>query len=331
MKRPEGFDPATDSTDPQKRRSERRQPRSVSPTEPRRPMTRSLPASPTVRPSIASALTAQKVPQRAKPVGATSTPVPTRRDVRRAGRERRRYERREVRRFTTRTRNRRWALTGAGLLMVGLVGLVVVAVFSPILALRHIDVVGTARVDAGQVQSSLSQHLGTPLALLDEQQMTRELGAFPLVRSLSTQLVPPDTMIVHITEREPVGSVRVSGGYDLVDPAGVTLEQSAERIPGVPLIDVRAGDRSAPPFRAIVDVLLSMPADLRARVDSASAMTPNSVILGLDGVGQSVTWGSAERSSQKSALLAALISVTDPAQVGRFDVSAPENGIFHAG
>jgi len=208
---------------------------------------------------------------------------------------------------------------------------VVVAVFSPILALRHIDVVGTARVDAGRVQSSLSQHLGTPLALLNEQQMTRELGAFPLIRSLSTQLVPPDTMIVHITEREPVGSVRVSAGYDLVDPAGVTLEQSAERIPGVPLIDLRAGDRSAPPFQAIVDVLLSMPADLRARVDSASALTPNSVILGLDGVGQSVTWGSAERSSQKSALLAALISVTDPAQIGRFDVSAPENGIFHAG
>lgn len=187
---------------------------------------------------------------------------------------------------------------------------------------------GTARVDAVEVAAAVEEQLGTPLALLDYDRITTNLGAFPLIRSYVTEIVPPDTLLVHISEREPVGSIEVGGRFRLVDPAGITLEESAERLPGVPLIELAEADTGSAAFRSMVEVLLSLPAELLAQVDRISAHTQDDVVLVLDGVGQQVRWGSADESERKAVLLAALIGQIDPGRAGVFDVSAPTNGIF---
>lgn len=209
-----------------------------------------------------------------------------------------------------------------------LIGLVLTAVYSPLLALRQITVDGTSRVAAPEVVAAIDDQLGTPLALIDFGRITTELGAFPLIRSYVTETVPPDTLIIHIVERQPVGSIRVGQGFLLVDPAGVTVQESAERMPGVPLIDIAGADPSSPAFAAVVGVLLALPAGLLGQVDSITAHTTDDVSLVLTGVGQRVTWGSGEESARKAALLSALIAVTDPSLAGEFDVSAPSNGVF---
>jgi cell division protein FtsQ len=246
-----------------------------------------------------------------------------------AARERRRYERAEVRRFTRRARNRRIGVAAIAGLVVTLVGLVLVAVYSPVLALRTITVDGTARVDAALLQETVAGQLGTPLALVDYDRITRELAAFPLIRSYVTEVVPPDTLLIHVTERQPVGQLSVDGVFRLVDPAGVSVQDSAERVPGVPVIDLAGGAIPGPQFEAVVEVLLALPPELLARVDSASARTQDDVTLVLAGVGQGVEWGSADDSARKAALLEALIAAIDPSRPGTFDVSAPSNGIFH--
>jgi cell division protein FtsQ len=250
-----------------------------------------------------------------------------RRAQRAVTRKRRRVERAELRRFTRRARHRRIAVAAVVGTFVTVALLVLTAVFSPLLALREITVSGTARVDAAHVREALSDQLGTPLALIDEARITTALTAFPLIRSYATELVPPHTMHVHIVERAPIGTVRTQdGAFALVDPAGVTVQESAERMPGVPLLDVPAA--SGPAFEAVVEVLLAMPPELLAQVDAATASTRDDVALVLTGIGQSVRWGSAEDSAQKAALLTALISVTDASSPGEFDVSAPTNGVF---
>lgn len=248
-------------------------------------------------------------------------------ELRRAARMRRRTERAELRRFTRRVRHRRIALAAVAGTVLTMVALVLVAVYSPLLALRTITVEGTSRVDAAAVQQALAEQLGTPLALIDESRVTEALSAFPLIRSYVTQLVPPGTMRVIVVERQPIGSVRTaSGAFQLVDPAGVVVQESAERIPGVPLIEVPAASGAG--FAAVVEVLLAMPPELLAQVDSATASTRDDVALVLTGVGQRVRWGSAEDSAAKAALLAALIAVTNASRAGEFDVSAPSNGVF---
>ncbi|MBH0009469.1 FtsQ-type POTRA domain-containing protein [Salinibacterium sp. UTAS2018] len=248
--------------------------------------------------------------------------------MRRAARDRRRAEKAELRRFTRRARTRKYTLLSVAGLVAVLLGLIAVAVFSPILALRTVVIDGTNRIDPTQIQAAVETQQGTPLALLDFDAIKTELSVFPLIRSYVTEIVPPDTLLVHIVEREPIGSITVNGVFTLVDPAGITIQESAERIPGVPLIDVGGADASSPAFAAVTEVLLSLPTDLRARVETVSATTQDDVSFVLSGVGQGVVWGSASDSARKAALLEALISTRDPDEAGEFDVSAPSNGIF---
>ena len=250
--------------------------------------------------------------------------------MRRAARERRRFERAEVRRFTRRARNRTIGFAVAGALLATVIVLIFAAVYSPILALRTITIDGTSRIDAAEVQTAVDGQLGTPLALLDHDAITRDLTVFPLIRSYVTEIVPPDTLRIHITERAPVGSVKTGEIYELVDPAGIVLQQSAERIEGVPILNVPSGDLTGPAFSSMVAVLLALPPETLAQVDSVTASTQDDVALVLTGVGQGVTWGSADDSVRKASLLKALIGLTDPNQPGVFDVSAPGNGIFRA-
>jgi cell division protein FtsQ len=212
--------------------------------------------------------------------------------------------------------------------LVTLIALILTAVYSPLLALRTVMVDGTSRVDPAEVARAVEEQVGTPLALLDYTRITENLGAFPLIRSYVTEIVPPDTLLVHVVEREPVGSLEVAGRFRLVDPAGITLEESAQRIPGVPLIELADGDTQSAAFDSMAEVLLALPDGLLVQVDRISAHTQDDVVLVLTGVGQQIRWGSADESERKARLLTALIAVTDPALAGVFDVSAPTNGIF---
>lgn len=314
MKRPEGFDAAAPPPVPppdRKSARSRAQPRAVKPT----------PTPPKPKPRVA------------KPVASGSPPSPkpdaaAKADLRRQTRDRRRFEKAEVRRFTRRARNRRVMIAVVAGTLVTLIGLVIAAVYSPILALRQVSVDGTSRISADEVVTALSGQLGTPLALIDFGEITTQLSAFPLIRSYVTETVPPDKLIVHIVERQPVGSIKVGETFRLVDPAGVTVAESPQRAPGVPVIDIAGADISTPAFASVVEVLLALPPELLVQVDTVSARTQDDVSLVLAGVGQRVTWGSASDSAAKAALLSALIAVTDPSAVGEFDVSAPSNGVF---
>lgn len=240
-----------------------------------------------------------------------------------AARQRRRYEKSEIRRFTKRNRHRRlgW-LVGFGAVL-GLAGLLAVAVYSPMLALRTIEIDGTAKVSAEEVHAAIDGQLGTPLALLDYDALRHELDRFPLIRSYVTEVVPPGTLRVHIVERAPVGAIAATGGYAIVDPAGVVLDSSAERVQGAPLIDIGASGTDSVAFRAVVDVLLSLPDSVRSMVDTASASSKDDVVLVLAGVGQRVVWGSAERSALKARVLQDLIATQSASAHVEYDVSAP--------
>ena len=252
-------------------------------------------------------------------------------ELRRATKERKRYEKAEIRRFTARARARRAAI----LTTLGVVGAMVVlglvAVFSPILALRTIVVQGTSRVDASAVQTALDDQLGTPLALIDNGRIDADLSQFPIIQSYSTEMIPPGTMVVNIVERQPIATIQEADGtYRFVDAAGVTIEQATERMAGVPLVADSSDDLPNPTFKDAVEVLLALPASLRAQVDTIAAKSHDDVTLTLVGAAQSVEWGSADDSDRKAELLAVLQQLHS-GQAGTFDVSAPDDGIFRAG
>jgi len=238
-----------------------------------------------------------------------------------AARERRRYERQEVRRFTRRSRMRRVAwMAGLGS-VVALVAVVVTAAYSPLMALREVRIEGAQRIPADEVRAAFDDELGTPLPLVTSEDVLESLGGFTLIETYSTETIPPGTLVVRIVERTPVGVIEASRGLELVDAAGVVIERPEARPEGMPLIQVDGGVTSEG-FRAAASVVRSLPADVRTQLELVAAATADDVRFTLVG-GATVVWGSADESALKGTVLASLMRATPPGEVSRFDVSAP--------
>lgn len=266
--------------------------------------------------------------KRAAATPAAQPKVRAEQSARKADRVRQRYERAEVKRFTRHARRRRIG----GLVVLGVLastaGLIAAAVFSPILALREIRVDGTVRLDPAVVQEAVSGQLGTPLALLDEARIRDELGQFTSIRSYVTELVPPDTLVIHIVERTPLGVIATPTGFDVVDAAGVVLESSPTRPANLPLMQLDGSEPDGTGFDAMAEVLIALPPDVLAQVDSIGARTQDDVTLSLTGSDQRVVWGSADDSERKADILAALLARFATAGPGEYDVSAPGSAVF---
>ncbi|MCU1447026.1 FtsQ-type POTRA domain-containing protein [Cryobacterium sp.] len=248
-----------------------------------------------------------------------------RRRLRAARRARKQYERSEVRRFTSRSRRRRNLWIAAVGTAVALVAFVLVGVYSPLMALRTIEVTGTARIPADDIVQALDGQLGTPLPLIDFADVKQELSEFSLIRSYVTESRPPDTLVVRIVEREPVATLASAAGFDLVDAAGVVITSAEARAEGYPVIDA-AGGASGAGFGAAVAVIQALPEGIRSQLDTVTAATEDDVTLTLAG-GARVVWGNSERAEYKAVVLSALLVSHPVGSVTEYDVSSPDSAV----
>ncbi|MCY1694970.1 FtsQ-type POTRA domain-containing protein [Curtobacterium sp. SL109] len=263
------------------------------------------------------------------PIGAGVRAAETAREARAARKRRRLHERAEVRRFTRRSRHRRaaWITTGGIVVVLGVS--ILVAVFSPLMALQRIEVKGTSRVDDAELRRALSDQIGTPLARLDSAAIKRDIAAFPLIESYVTEESPPHTLVVTVTERAPVVTVENGKSFDLVDPAGIVVQSSTKRPDTMPLADVGSAKLGSSVFRTMTEVVLALPSAVRSQVSGVAASTADDVTLTMKD-GSRVVWGSPDESAAKAALLDALVkdhATRAPDTAVEYDVSAPDNGI----
>jgi cell division protein FtsQ len=240
----------------------------------------------------------------------------------RVDRAERRSARAEARRFTRGSRRRRLVLLSVLGVIALVIGILAVAVFSPILALRTIDVEGVSAIKPATVQHALSGQLGTPLALLNDGKIRSELSSIILIRSYVTEIVPPNTLVVRIVERKAIGVLKVGGSYDQVDPAGVTLGTSSTPA-GLPIIQIGSAGVNSAGFAAAIKVLLAMPATVLAEVGSIRATTLDNVSLTLSQGNHTVIWGSASQSDLKAAALATLLKNSNCSTQPVLNVTAP--------
>ncbi|QSB22096.1 cell division protein FtsQ/DivIB [Curtobacterium sp. 24E2] len=224
------------------------------------------------------------------PIGAGVRAAETAREARIAKRRRRLLERAEVRRFTRRSRHRRAAwITAAGIVLVLGVS-ILVAVFSPLMALQTIEVKGTNRVDETALRQALSDQIGTPLARLDFDEIKQDIAGFPLIESYVTEEAPPHTLVVTVTERTPVVAVQSGSSFDLVDPAGIVVQSSPKRPDTMPLADIARARLGSSSFRTMTEVVLALPSTVRSQVTRVAGSTADDVTLTLED-GSTVVWG----------------------------------------
>ncbi|MGY3567634.1 cell division protein FtsQ/DivIB [Sinomonas sp. RB5] len=229
-----------------------------------------------------------------------------------------------------RRRRRRRLLLGTAIAAALVAGLFAVLLFTPLVAVRTITVQGTHLLTVQQVEDALGPVRGKPLATVGTDEVGRLLGQFVQVKSVRARAVPPETLVVEVTERVPVALVKQGQKLLVVDGDGVVLGEARDTSQySVPVIDGSAMPMGQAVFRAVTAVLAALPADVLAQLATASAQSPDSVQLKLAD-GRSVVWGNADDRELKAKVLAALMKASPqkgqaPAQV--FDVSTPRHPV----
>ncbi|MBP2324016.1 cell division protein FtsQ [Kibdelosporangium banguiense] len=232
-----------------------------------------------------------------------------------AARERR--EKRELLRPTRRRAlMRRWTVL---LVFLGIVGLVYVVLFTPVLGASDVEVHGAQGLTPDEVRKVAAVEMGKPLLRLDTDEIAARVATLPRVAHVEVNRSLPGTVEITVAERNPVAYALSPEGAHMVDGTGRDYAVVPQAPPGLPSIEVARIAPEDPATRAVVDVLGKIPPQLRERVVTLAAKTPGDVQLKLND-GRLVKWGNAADSGRKALVLAAIL--TRPGKV--FDVAAPD-------
>ena len=197
-----------------------------------------------------------------------------------------------------------WALAGSRLLVV-----------------RVVTVTGLHRVSRAQVIAAAGIQHGIPLIRVNTSAVGRRIGAITQVSSARVSRSWPDGIDIAVTERVPALAVRGAGGYQLIDPDGVTVASVRRRPQRLALFIPSRPVRGSPAVAAAAAVIRELPAQLSQRVVSVAAPAAGDVTLHLNG-GVTVFWGNAGQSAAKQRTLTVLMAATAP-HARYYDVSMP--------
>ncbi|MCX2747972.1 cell division protein FtsQ/DivIB [Arthrobacter sp. MI7-26] len=222
-------------------------------------------------------------------------------------------------------KRRRTVLAVLAIIVALVAGIIAAAIYSPVFAVRTVTVDGAKLLQPAAVQKALEPVKGKPLPQINDAEIAALLKPLVQVRSVSTEARPPSELLVHITERVPVALVKNGDSYLLVDVDGVKLGSTPDNasVP-LPVIDGQGANQDL--FKAITAVLATLPADVLAKMASASAKSPDAVELKLTD-GKIVVWGNADEKELKARVLEALLKApaNPKVPVNVYDVSAPRH------
>lgn len=209
--------------------------------------------------------------------------------------------------------------------------LILATMFTPLLAVEKLEVTGTKRINEKTVLKALEKQLGVPLPMVNTNSIAESLAPFSLVDSFSVVSLPPHTLRIAITERQPICIVTVAGVDYLYDPAGIRVG-NVGKSDSYPRIAIVGDPKGSVEFTAAIDVLLALPADLLGRIATVDAKSKDDVSMRLRGnAGQRIVWGDGSQSVLKSKVLAALIKNQKKTDFVTFDVSSPTAPVVRYG
>lgn len=286
-------------------------------------------ANPAAKPTKAGKTAKPKTFAPGKPASGSKLPTrPSRvnsslRAERKAARASVRAQLNELRRFTKGSPLKRGIIyTSIGSVAV-LVALVLATIFTPMMAIEKIEIVGLHRMKQDTVYNAVKSLEGTPLTLVDEGQIQKRLAGFSLIQSFTTVSLPPHTLQLYIQERQPIGIVTIGATDYLYDPAGVQIGPTPSRSK-YPVILVNGDPAKSANYREAVQVLLALPTTLYPNVASIQATSVDDVRIHLRGIAnKQILWGDSSQSLLKSRVLTALMANVKKNTSVVLDVSSP--------
>jgi len=190
--------------------------------------------------------------------------------------------------------------------------------FTPLMAVRQVQVQGLSSVSQGQVLTALDVPTDTPLLRVDLTAAAARVARLPRVARATVDRHYPSELTVSVTERVPMVFVNKPDGNHLLDATGVDFA-TAPPTPGVPRLVLADPSPNNPLTKAALAVVGALPDAVRTQVDQVAPASVLDVRLIL-ARGRTVLWGAPDDLAHKGAVLAALLS-----QPGKtYDVSSPD-------
>lgn len=224
----------------------------------------------------------------------------------------------------TQVRRRPWLLAGWSVAALALVaGLVWVVGFSPVLAVRTVEVVGVPSSEVTAIVRLAAVPAGTPLARVDDEAVADRVRQRATLANVSIERSWPSTLVIHASPRVPVlVAENPQGELHVVDADGVAYAQVRTVPRGVPRVAASSeAALSRDALLAAVSVVEVLPPALQRQVTDVTVSGANLVTLRVRGT--TVIWGGVAEADRKLAVMTALLR-------GRprvIDVSAPDTPV----
>lgn len=190
--------------------------------------------------------------------------------------------------------------------LVWLIGVTAVALWWSLYQARwfvteSVTINGLSRLTAEQVAAAAAVPLNEPLISQDVTGIKERLSAIPEIKVALVERGWPHTLIITITERNPVAVAATAGGFNLIDDEGKNAGAVAAPPPGLLVI---AAAPDSPAMVEAIKVLAQLPADWQ--VTGLSAASQDSVVVNLAS-GAVISFGTGEAADQKVKVAQALI------------------------
>lgn len=233
-------------------------------------------------------------------------------------------------RFRTAVAGRPWQRSRRVVLLAAISVVLVIAaalaslLYVPALQVHEYEVRGTTYVDQKAVAAILESYEGEPLLTVGTGRIVERIEAVPGVASAQVDRQWPDTVVVRVTEREAVATLKKADGAEvIVDRSGAELPGAAGQGKQLVPMAVGAGAKDAEAAtETMLEVLAALPDSIKGSVQSVSATSRSDATLQIAPEGaqpKKVIWGDAADGEIKAKVVQALLK--QPGSV--IDVSAP--------
>jgi cell division protein FtsQ len=217
-------------------------------------------------------------------------------------------------------------------LILGVLTVIYVMFWSPLLGVREVKVVGAEHTTSDQIAQVASLDPGDNLLRVSTTDIAVKTEELPWVKSAEVDRMLPGTVRVKIVERTPALLLSLSDSRWTIDASGYVLEQGEVEkglpvLAGVEVGGVAAGDRLQ--TDESVDALKayrSLPRKMKREVAAVFAPTRERISFSLE-QGTVVRFGAAERLVAKNEVLRALLTRLHGEQLvpAYIDVRVPTN------
>ncbi|QGN57625.1 cell division protein FtsQ/DivIB [Nostocoides sp. HKS02] len=221
-------------------------------------------------------------------------------------------------------RRRPWRLAAYAAVVLAVVALLVWAVgFSPLFAVRSVEVVGVPPAQVPAIRSLAEVPQGQPLARVDRKAVAGRVAQLATLADVSIELSWPSTLVIHASPRVPFLVVKnPQGQLQVVDASGLAYAHVDAAPKGVPVVNAASqAALSRDALAAAVSVVRVLPDHLQRQVTRVVVSSADLVTLTLGRT--QVVWGGIDQPERKLTIMTALL--TGAPRV--IDVSAPDTPV----